>query len=1198
MLIPPTRCRSLALIATAFLLPLLQGDIALHGQDKAAPAATDFGQRAVELKARIEASSSQLNEEQTKTATASLAIVESNVGRLAASTSQADANRKLLSDADSRTEKLRKKAAEETVAPFPKGDLSELEAAKERIDGQLSESILELKKVQEALSTRNGVAKTNTQRISQLIQQVNELETQQKAAGDIKQNQIVNDAKNLELQSTIAYTKAELERLKTENELFATEEKAGWLVAANEHWSALSKRLRETQEQLNTRIEDLRRQETKKSVTDAKAEVDNVPASLRPFAEETAQIAERAEELLKPIETAKRELKVELLKLDQLRKQFESTENRVKTVGLTSSVGAYLRNRKAEIPREDWLASTMVDQLSQIETFQSSQFDLQESLQNLLTDEVVAKAIEGLESKPEKENVLEIEKVKEAAVPLVARRRELLTQAISKHKDLLDSLGKRKQAEIELDQLTSQFHEYINERILWIRSNELLFSEFKSDDSDDQLRDTKNWQSAAVGLVSDVKQHLFLYAFTALAVALLFLRRGRLRIAITERSEIVLRGTNTSFLPTLETVLLTVVIALPIPLLLLMFGWRMTAVATSTVNQFAFALGQALIATGMFFFLAELLRQVVRPKGLAEAHFRWPESGLKKLNREMSWFVPVAAIFAFVCSLLYTIDTIHQSDTIERVVYIVALGALTTFLYRSFHPAIGVFREWFAANPKMWLTQTNKMWFWMLLAVPATLIVMIVVGYYYSAIQMLSRLFWTVVFVVGLELLRSLVMKFVSLSRRRARIQQARARLAAQSSNEATKTAKANELERVADQEAFIASENEALDENVIRSQKLVTAGVAIACTLSLFMIWSDVFPALKGLDRFVFWTTTVERVAESQPGESGPTSSFSNVNPAMNLVAKSQSAEVVAVVEQPTIKEVRAVTLRNFLLAIVVLGISIFAVKNLPAFVELVFLKHLPMEQSLRHAIRAISGYIILMIGIIAAGRVMYIGWSQIQWLATALTFGLAFGLQEIFANFIAGIILLLERPIRIGDIVEVGEVRGTVTRIRIRATTIRNFDQKDFIVPNKEFITGRLLNWTLSDKVVRQTLRVGIAYGSDVREAKKIILDICERQPAVLSDPTPFVTFEEFADSSLNLTARIHLKDFDSWWPTMDDINLQIDDAFKAAGIEISFPQRDLHIRTASPEFASSLARVEQREKPRKELDASLNGIQQGKI
>jgi potassium efflux system protein len=202
---------------------------------------------------------------------------------------------------------------------------------------------------------------------------------------------------------------------------------------------------------------------------------------------------------------------------------------------------------------------------------------------------------------------------------------------------------------------------------------------------------------------------------------------------------------------------------------------------------------------------------------------------------------------------------------------------------------------------------------------------------------------------------------------------------------------------------------------------------------------------------------------------------------------------------------------------------------------------------------------------------------WGEIQWLIAALGVGIGFGLQEIIANFICGLILLFERPIRIGDIVTVGDTSGVVTQIRIRSTTIRNWDQQELLVPNKEFITGRLLNWTLSDPLARIVISVGIAYGSDVERAMKIILSSAEQNERVIEDIPPLVTFESFGDNSLDIKLRCYIGSMDYRLQTLSELNLYINRELAAAGIEIAFPQRDIHLDTSQP-LEVNLHRVKQ--------------------
>jgi potassium efflux system protein len=192
---------------------------------------------------------------------------------------------------------------------------------------------------------------------------------------------------------------------------------------------------------------------------------------------------------------------------------------------------------------------------------------------------------------------------------------------------------------------------------------------------------------------------------------------------------------------------------------------------------------------------------------------------------------------------------------------------------------------------------------------------------------------------------------------------------------------------------------------------------------------------------------------------------------------------------------------------------------------------------------------------------------WSKLQWLVAALGVGIGFGLQEIVANFISGLIILFERPIRVGDIVTVGDTDGVVTKIRIRATTIRNWDRKELLVPNKEFITGRLLNWSLSDQVMRIVVVVGVAYEADVDKAHELMIEAAKENEYVIQDPGPVVSFEGFGDNALTLLLRAYIDNLDHRLATVTMLHKAINTKFRQAGISIAFPQRDLHLNTLSP-------------------------------
>jgi potassium efflux system protein len=193
-------------------------------------------------------------------------------------------------------------------------------------------------------------------------------------------------------------------------------------------------------------------------------------------------------------------------------------------------------------------------------------------------------------------------------------------------------------------------------------------------------------------------------------------------------------------------------------------------------------------------------------------------------------------------------------------------------------------------------------------------------------------------------------------------------------------------------------------------------------------------------------------------------------------------------------------------------------------------------------------------------------IDWSSVQWLAAGITVGLGFGLQEIFANFVSGMILLFERPIRVGDIVTLGDVTGCVTSIRIRATTVTDWDRKELIVPNKDLVTGRLLNWTLSDTTNRIVIELAIPFRSDAGRARRLMEQVVSGHGNVLREPAPSVTFESFNEGTLRFVIRAYLASLDVRLQTIHELHVTLHQRLQTEGIGIALPQRDINVRDAS--------------------------------
>ena len=225
--------------------------------------------------------------------------------------------------------------------------------------------------------------------------------------------------------------------------------------------------------------------------------------------------------------------------------------------------------------------------------------------------------------------------------------------------------------------------------------------------------------------------------------------------------------------------------------------------------------------------------------------------------------------------------------------------------------------------------------------------------------------------------------------------------------------------------------------------------------------------------------------------------------------------------------------------------------------------------------AITTILNYVIIIAGAMTVFGSLGVSWDKLQWLAAALSVGLGFGLQEIFGNFVSGLIILFERPVRIGDTVTIGTFSGTVSKIRIRATTITDFDRKEVIIPNKAFVTERLINWSLSDTTTRVVIRLGVAYGSDLDKVKEVLLKAASEHPKVMHDPAPAVFFTTFGPSTLDHELRLYVRELRDRSYTVDELNRAIDRLCRENDINIAFNQLEVHLRNEKGEEHTEVKR-----------------------
>jgi small-conductance mechanosensitive channel len=221
-------------------------------------------------------------------------------------------------------------------------------------------------------------------------------------------------------------------------------------------------------------------------------------------------------------------------------------------------------------------------------------------------------------------------------------------------------------------------------------------------------------------------------------------------------------------------------------------------------------------------------------------------------------------------------------------------------------------------------------------------------------------------------------------------------------------------------------------------------------------------------------------------------------------------------------------------------------------------------IEVGVQYAMNRLLNYVLLAIGLFVALDNLGFSITALAGLGAVLAVGIGFGLQNIAQNFVSGVILLLERPIKQGDFVEVGDTRGTVHSIRSRATVITTIDNVDILVPNSHFINDPVVNQTYSDRFVRVRVSVGVAYGSDTDTVRRTLSKVADETPEVVRRDQTTVQFEEFGESSLDFTLVFWIAEPRDQNRVASDVRFAIDRAFRSAGIEIPFPQRDLHLKS----------------------------------
>lgn len=884
------------------------------------------------------------------------------------------------------------------------------------------------------------------------------------------------------------------------------------------------------------------------------------------------------------------ELFIAQQQLADLQTQYAVVVHRLNTSGLSRATGIVLRRQYEALPNLATLRKQRNETRQRLEQAEMLLVERQELRSGAGDIDYTIEALRAATRESSPEVDVASPEFEEVARRLAVARRDLLDQLVVDSTASFERLLELEEHNSTLLDATQDYREFIGERILWVRSINPQLSSTLVDGVDitnltfaiDHTDSSVNLRSAVAQAARALKASPLITVAIGLSVIsglgiYLWARRVHTKLAEQVKSY---RTDRLRFTYAALGVSLLAAVALPI-------GWWTTAYLLSQstgdsalISSLAWAMQQALPLLFWLCVAASLLTK----NGPADAHFRWPTTAVVSMRRHLRWAGPLFLLLAVAAVAINHMRDNSLIASYGRASFIASQVVFAALVWIVLHPKRTVLRSYLSGNSG---TTTSRLILVACLfgtALPLFLAALSWMGYHYTAIELSIRVLMTVGLISILVLANAILMRWLFIARRRVAVEDAKRRR-----EQAIADANTAPDEEGPTESSLPPIDEEKLNLPAISGQtmQLFRASVAVSLALGLLAIWSSVLPALRAFDQVEIWPEiriasekvdpAIEALEVNSRLASGSLSDNTSTSPSTTSTRDSTrslldpsalGADSAFIDEQPeSAASDNVISLADLGLALVFGFIAFAAFRNLPGLVEIFVLQRLPLDAASRFALSTVLRYAIGIAGVLATSAVLGISWDKVQWLAAALTFGLAFGLQEIFANFVSGLIILAERPVRIGDTVTVGGVTGVVTKIRMRATTVTDWDRKELVIPNRQFITGEVINWTLSDPTLRVIVPVGVAYGSDIQLVEQTLMQIGEENNLVLKDPKHYVLFRDFGDSTLNFELRVFISNIDNILIVPHQLRVAIDKKFRELDIEIAFPQRDLHLRSVDP-------------------------------
>ena len=700
----------------------------------------------------------------------------------------------------------------------------------------------------------------------------------------------------------------------------------------------------------------------------------------------------------------------------------------------------------------------------------------------------------------------------EDLLELVRHRRTLYDQLNQSMSAALTLAINLKLQSTELSAITNNLNAAINDRLFWLASNLPLGSDLVMS----YLPLLKQQLSAALtrlqtpGYWSGTLHTLALLLLPmAAAAALAYTGRRRLN-RWDDRLALRLDKPRDAYYVTPLALIISFIRAVPQIALVSAVGTLIIYFALSAQEQLLPVTQMLMLHAAVFIFFLNILK----PNALFQRHFSQPAKVIAR-QRALLDKLWLAVIPILIIANIRELDpTSINTDIIGYTLTLCCSLYLTCAACKSLQQEFSQHELSLGA----WIRGL------IFIAVPLTLTIMLALGYYYTVIKLVNRIAFSLYTCLIYLIISSTVRRSLFLAENRMRRRTQTALLAAKVKRHAAK-------QPITEQSSQLQQRRQQLDTLRLelintKAYKLINVFLLAGTAFILYLQWSDLAGVLNYLNTIYLWK------------------SESIVNGVLTISSSLTAANVIT--------------------AAVILAAAAVLNRNLPALLERLFLlRPNPRFKSTSYTVKILSSYIIIALGIVLAAGALGISWDKLQWLVAALSVGLGFGLQEIFANFVSGIIILFERQIRVGDIVTINDLSGTVNKIRIRATTIISFDNKEVMIPNRQFITTALTNWSLSNTVTKIEFTIGVSYDADLDKAKSILHEIV-RSCSFLAPDKPYKIFVTSLDAScVTITCEVFVNEIGNRKPAYDYLSTETLKRFAEAGIEVPFNQLDVTIK-----------------------------------